>query len=443
MQSRTIDASPVLRPPGLYFETGSRDAEPAPEPETGVAAFVGFATVHDETLRERAGSPAIVLDRWDAHVWEGPIAVAAQGYLRHAVRGYFANGGRRCVVFPVAPGGAGNGTALATRLKRALEFGGALGDRSDIDLVCVPDAACTLLDAAEQVETLAAALRHCEMMADRFALLDAPPLRAEALYGAQRADWIAHWMRLSAELRSSYGALYAPWIGLDPSRDTDAPPASNAQEWRALEAPRVVQRVMQRAPSTLQFVPPSGHVAGMIARLDRRVGVQHAPANEPLDGVLDTAFALDAIEHARLNDASVNCIRSIRGRGIRVAGARTLGGRGALAYVSGARVVLGFRRWVGTRMRDLAFEPQTPGLWDVIRERLIARCLDLRDAGALVGRGAGDAFFVQCDAETNPVDERELGAVVAHVGLAPSIPAEFIVIRVVRDASGFTVSGRV
>jgi hypothetical protein len=48
---------------------------------------------------------------------------------------------------------------------------------------------------------------------------------------------------------------------------------------------------------------------------------------------------------------------------------------------------------------------------------------------------------VKCDSETNPPEVRDVGSVVAHVGLAPSIPAEFIVIRVVHDAAGFTVSG--
>ena len=446
MDLQALDPLHALRPPGLYIETGAREVAAPPARATGVAAFIGFAEVRDEALRERAGSPAIVLDRWDARIWDGPITPAAQSHMRHAVRGFFANGGRRCVVFPVTIEKGGH-VAPATLMKRMLEFGGPLGDRGDIDLVCAPDAACTLLDAAEQIEVLKAVLRHCESLADRFALLDAPPLDAQASAGATRADWVSHWMKLSAALRSSCGALYAPWVALDPIGEADAPPASHAQEWRSLGEPTArVGQARSRAqamPASLHFVPPSGHVAGVIAQLDRRVGAQHAPANQPLEGVLDTAFAINAMEHARLNDAAVNCIRSIKGRGIRLAGARTLGGHGALAYVSGARVVLGFRHWVATSMRDLVFEPLTPRLWDVIRERLVSRCLDLRDAGALVGHGGGDAFFVQCDAETNSIAERALGRVVAHVGLAPSVPAEFIVIRVVRDASGFTVSGHI
>ena len=91
-------------------------------------------------------------------------------------------------------------------------------------------------------------------------------------------------------------------------------------------------------------------------------------------------------------------------------------------------------------MRDLVFEPQTPMLWDRIRLRLVSRCLELLSSGALAGTEPAQAFFVKCDSETNSPDEIDLGRVVAHVGLAPSVPAEFICIRVEHDPSGVTVS---
>jgi len=188
-------------------------------------------------------------------------------------------------------------------------------------------------------------------------------------------------------------------------------------------------------------MPPCGHIAGLVARIDAKVGAQHAPANEMLEGVFDTALYLTPAQRGRLNEAGVNCIHTVRGHGIRVGGARTLSNQGAWAYVSTARVVLGFRRWLAVGMRDLVFEPQTPQLWETIRNRLVARCLEMQQAGALAGGRSGDGFFVKCDSETNPPEVRDVGSVVAHVGLAPSIPAEFIVIRVVHDAAGFTVSG--
>jgi uncharacterized protein len=40
------------------------------------------------------------------------------------------------------------------------------------------------------------------------------------------------------------------------------------------------------------------------------------------------------------------------------------------------------------------------------------------------------AFYIKCDAETNPPEHRDSGEVVTEIGLAPNPPAEFVVIRV-------------
>jgi phage tail sheath protein FI len=50
-----------------------------------------------------------------------------------------------------------------------------------------------------------------------------------------------------------------------------------------------------------------------------------------------------------------------------------------------------------------------------------------------------EAFFVKCDEENNPPRERDLGRLIAEVGVAPSQPFEFIVIRVGRTRDEFEV----
>jgi phage tail sheath protein FI len=103
--------------------------------------------------------------------------------------------------------------------------------------------------------------------------------------------------------------------------------------------------------------------------------------------------------------------------------------------------MIGLRRWLRQHMSDMVFEPQTPLLWDRIRRRLFGHCLDLWRAGALAeGADEMDAFTVQCDSETNPLGSQERGQVIAKLSLAPSVPAEFIEVQIVHDASGFSVS---
>jgi uncharacterized protein len=41
-----------------------------------------------------------------------------------------------------------------------------------------------------------------------------------------------------------------------------------------------------------------------------------------------------------------------------------------------------------------------------------------------------EAFYVKCDAETNPSDVRDLGQVITGIGVAPVKPAEFVIFRI-------------
>ena len=60
--------------------------------------------------------------------------------------------------------------------------------------------------------------------------------------------------------------------------------------------------------------------------------------------------------------------------------------------------------------------------------------------GALQGAVPQEAFYVKCDKETNPPENRDIGQVVAEVGLAPSIPGEFIQLLLVQSTTGITVT---
>ena len=60
-------------------------------------------------------------------------------------------------------------------------------------------------------------------------------------------------------------------------------------------------------------------------------------------------------------------------------------------------------------------------------------------AGALAGATPEQAFFVKCDAETNPPEVIDAGQVVIVIGIAPVKPAEFLIIRIGQSAAGAVV----
>jgi len=407
--------------PGVYLR--ERGPTPGTEIATGIPLFVGFvqgpAAGGGENNAD--GPKPVRLASWDqfTHTVGHPLAGSFLGY---AVRGFFENGGKHCVVLPLSvPEKAGATTeSLVQALRRVFQpqmyrldqkgLRGVLDDIDEVDLVCVPDIMIkdirqsaqgrrTVLDLQQQV------LDYCGDMNERFAILDGWP-EDPAHAGEHLAESRRHWQ----DLVSSDGALYGPWMLV-----------------RSLHG------------SGTAWVPPCGHVAGVYARTDAQVGVHKAPANEVVEGVMDVQFEITPEDQGQLNDVGVNTVVSFPRRGIRVWGARTLSGHRHWRYVNVRRIFLTLVRWIKHHMDDVTFQQNHPALWDRTRERVTGFCYELFRRGALKGITPEEGFFVKCDAELNPLEEREAGKVLCEIGLAPLAPAEFIMIQITRSAAGTTV----
>ncbi|MGV0025328.1 phage tail sheath family protein [Phormidesmis priestleyi] len=318
------------------------------------------------------------------------------GYLTEAVIGFFENGGSRCYLARADTLKAGK-TALLEAIAR-------LTPLTDLDLVVVPDAmmlqAEGVLDRDAVIQVQQAVVKHCGKQGDRLAILDALPGSSVAAVQQQRLAVLQN------QIEPVNAALYFPWL-------------RNAQN---------------------RLVPPSGHVAGIIARSDASRGVFKAPANEELRDALDLELAIDNTIQDELNPAQINCLRSFPGRGIRVWGARTLSRDPNWRYVNVRRVFLTLGRWISANLQWANFEPNSQRLWIRIQRELSVYLDRLWQAGALQGRSPQQAFYVKCDAETNPPDRREAGEVITEIGLAAAAPAEFIVVRIIHRAGGVEVS---
>jgi phage tail sheath protein FI len=273
----------------------------------------------------------------------------------------------------------------------------------DITMLCVPDlmtayqAGSIDLDGVKAVQL--AMIAHCELMSDRVAILDPPP--------GLRPQQIKDWRQNVAGYDSKYATLYWPWIKV-------ADPRSGRP----------------------MLMPPSGHVAGIWARNDETRGVHKAPANEVLRGVLELESALTRGDHDQLNPIGVNCLRFFPGQGIRVWGARTLSSDAEWRYLNVRRLfnyleksILGGTQWV-------VFEPNDQFLWASV-DRMISMFLRrVWRTGALFGRTPEEAFYVKCDAENNPPENRDAGVLTVDIGVAPVKPAEFVVFRLAQFSEG-------
>lgn len=238
-------------------------------------------------------------------------------------------------------------------------------------------------------------IAHCIQLRDRVALLDSLP-------GAVLPEQV---IEQRHQFDSSYAALYYPWL-------------------------RVAD-----ADNRLVAVPACGHVAGIYARTDRRVGVHKPPANEALENVSDLAASIDDPLHRVLYDQQVNVIRQVAGRGIRVMGAATLFTEDGRRFVNVRRLLIMIQERINEDTQWMAFENNSPALWADLRREIRALLDLLWQRGMLEGGLATEAYSVRCDTSTMTEDDIVNGRLVCEIGVNPPWPAEFVIVRVGKTSS--------
>lgn len=253
----------------------------------------------------------------------------------------------------------------------------------------------------EQIEAMQRALlAHCEQLKDRMALLD--PRLDDRVPGA-----VAEWRN---RFTSRYAALYYPWLHMPDSLRLDG---------------------------LLRPVPPSGHVAGIYARVALERGVHVPPANEEVQAVKDIRFWVDEGEHGTLNRRGVNVIRSFSGRGIRVVGARTLSDDSEWRYVNVRRLLLLIAEVLDEQLQWTVFEPNRPRiLWRDVDRVVRSYLTRLWQQGMLDGATPAHAFTVTCDDSTNTEQDIDNGRCICEIQLNLPWPAEFIIVRLGKTEGG-------
>lgn len=273
----------------------------------------------------------------------------------------------------------------------------ALQRIGDVNIISIPDA--TIAPNPDVVQQ--AMIAHCELMQDRFAVLDSlpglPPFGAGANPGVDT-------QRRGLDSTRGYAALYYPWLRVPPA-----------------------------GPGALMLVPPSGHVCGIMARVDLNRGVFKAPANEDVNGAVDIQPDGNTTnaEQGQLNLAGINVVRVFSGGGRPVLwGARTTATDLNWVYVNVRRLFLFLEKSIQEGIGFAVFEPNTPGLWQSLKRSIAAFLLQQWRDGALFGNTPEEAFYVRIDEVLNPFSEQALGRLHIEIGVRPAYPAEFIIVRI-------------
>jgi len=187
-------------------------------------------------------------------------------------------------------------------------------------------------------------------------------------------------------------------------------------------------------PGTIRAHPPSGAIAGIIARTDSQVGVWQAPAgtDATLAGVYGPSVVLSDDDQGVLNVLGLNCIRQFPIFGTVNFGSRTVDGSNALAsewkYIPVRRTASYILRSLSEGLRWAVHRPNGEQLWAELRLSATAFMHGLFRQGAFKGTASRDAYFVRCDATTTLQQDIDQGIVNLQIGFAPLKPAEFVVI---------------
>lgn len=265
-----------------------------------------------------------------------------------------------------------------------------------------------VFNEAQLYEVQEAMVAHCETRRDRLAILDPPAFTAEHTGAGVMS--VREWR---SRFETKYAAMYWPWVR------TTSP--------------------FHKAEELTRRIPPSGHVAGLFAKTDFDVGVHKAPANAALQWIQDVTVPVDDAQHGLLNTLGLNAIRPVAARGIRILGARTLSSDPDARYVNVRRLVMMVMKAIDLCTQWAVFEPNNAVTRAKVTVSLISFLTALWQNGALMGDHPEAAFFVRCDESNNPAPSRDLGRLVADVGIAASVPFEFVVVRVGRTENALEI----
>jgi phage tail sheath protein FI len=379
---------PEYRSPGVYVEeiaSGARAIEGVP---TSTAAFAGGSRIGP------VGRAQVV--RSFAAYQRAYGAPDNDGLLGWSVRQFFANGGTRAVIVRIARKLSGRrasalepGTpAFAKALLPASGRGGLylLDEASDFSLLCVPGETNPAVIARLQafcLERRAFLLVDCARDATVGAFADGPDV---AITGGPARN----------------SALYFPWL-------------------------------VVRARKARLAIPPCGFVAGVYARIDAQRGIWKAPAGAEaqLTGALDVTAKVTDRQQGELNPRAVNCIRHFKDRGIVVWGARTLDGTDPeWKYVAIRRLIIFIEKSIYRGTQWVVFEPNAEPTWKKLRSSVENFLIHLWRDGAFPGRTPAESFFVNVGLGTTMTQsDIDQGILIGEVGVAPSKPAEFVILR--------------
>ena len=184
-----------------------------------------------------------------------------------------------------------------------------------------------------------------------------------------------------------------------------------------------------------EFWPPSGHVMGIYAQTDQTRGVYKAPANVPIAGAIGLQSLLKDVDQGSLNLLGIDILRVFPEQSQPLVwGARTTSTDSNWQYINIRRLFIYLEQSIEQGIRWAIFEPNNPLLWGKLKRTITDFLNRVQGDGGII------SFYVRIDAALNPPATQALGQLYIEVGIQPTYPAEFIILRIGIWQGGSTVT---
>lgn len=488
----------VLATPGVYIEEKSAFPSSVVAVATAIPAFVGYTEKASRGNKSIINVPTRITSLGEYHQYFGgapkvtfevaedekeqfslTVNSDTKYNLYNNLRLFFANGGSTCYIVSV---GDYTGGVKAGELNDEENEGGikTLLKEPEPTMLVIPDA--VLLEKADCYSLQQAMLQHCGLdMRSRVAILDVydgdkPRTMADddvinqfregvgnnfLQWGAAYYPWLnttivsaddvnftnvgnaadglaglltkeVDAMLKNEEIKEKRAELIKAEIALLSNADADA--VTLHQTLTAVSP--LYKAIMGDIRNSLNVLPPSVGMAGVISMVDNSVGVFQSPANVSVGSVIKPSVNItNTIQedlNLPLNGKAVNAIRSFPGKGVLVWGARTLDGNSMdWRYLSVRRTVIMIEQSLKAATEAYVFKPNVVNTWVTVKGMMTNFLTDQWKKGALAGSTPEDAFSVDVGlgVTMTPTDILD-GIMHISVKLAVVRPAEFIVITI-------------
>jgi len=264
-------------------------------------------------------------------------------FLAPAVKGFFANGGSVCYVGRVPDDFSTNMVSAFSGNGRKNQGLAAMMQHEAVTLLAAPDARNPLLSLQSRDAITDHIVSACEAAKNTFAIIDID----------RNPGTISDY---SLSFNSPYCAVYYPWLSVGDGNE-----------------------------NSLNIVPPSGHISGLLCKIDRNKGLHKTSANQLLHDVLGVDKQLFEQERRYLKKIHINPISDFQytNQGVRTWGAETTGASVEFRYIQDIRVSIQIKNTIQAFINQIYIPAKSSHALNLLKEKISSFLIEIEHARSI------------------------------------------------------------